>query len=39
MVGEVWKSFLDEDKMLYNIKVQEDKDCYMREVSKNFVLN
>lgn len=39
MAGEAWKSLSDEDKTPYNIKAQEDKDRYMREVNKNSAPN
>lgn len=39
MAGEAWKSLSDEDKTPYNIKAQEDKDRYMREVRRNSAPN
>ena len=39
MAGEAWKSLSNDDKGPYNTKAQEDKDRYMREVSKNSAPN
>lgn len=35
MAGEAWKNLTDEEKKPYNILAQEDKERYLKEVSKH----